>query len=318
LYDILNDRVQLLDEKGELTEAGRQAVADEAKMQELNRLRTVGLSRLDARAAEDAQARFERALELDRQEQQRQELAAEAPATERFGRIAEQQTRELKDAPTEQDAIDALKDTAQTKNTAFEEFRDAVYPLQRGQFISDREGVPERLATEERARNERLRDRIFLATREANQIKDRLAQPGVQRNAQASANLQRRLTQLEGEIKQLRAGLTRAPEAGVSMFGYPSDETPTQAADGYITLAMKEIDAARLAARRPALTGEERTDTELKLRAPFQAFIDRVSKPLQRKAVIGSIGPALQALRGNIDEVTQEAKGAPVEPELPD
>jgi hypothetical protein len=79
---------------------------------------------------------------------------------------------------------------------------------------------------------------------------------------------------------------------------------------------MKEIDAARLAARRPALTGGERTDTELKLRAPFQAFIDRVSKPTT-EGRIGSIGPALQALRGNIDEVTQEAKGAPVEKELP-
>jgi len=315
LYDILNDRVQLLDEKGELTDAGRQALADEAKMQELNRLRTVGLSKLDSRAAELAQARFERALELDRQEQQRADIAAEAPATERFGRIAEQQTRELKEAPTEEDAIQALKDSAQTKNTAFEAFRDAVYPLQRGQFLGAREGVPERLATEERTRNERLRDQIFLATREANQIKDRLAQPGVQRNAQLSANLQRRLTQLEGELKQLRAGLTRAPEAGVSMFS-TLQKNATQAADEYVAQAMKEIDAARLAARRPALTGEERTDTELKLRAPFQAFIDRVSTPTT-EGRIGSIGPALQALRGNIDEVTEEAKGAPVEPELP-
>ncbi len=305
-YDILNNRVELLDEKGELTDAGRQAVADEAKMQELNRLRTVGLSKLDARAAEDAQARFEQALELDRQEQLRQEP---------FSRMVEQQTRELKDAPTEQDAIDAFKDVPPLKNTAFEAFRDAVYPLQRGQFISDREGVPERLATEERERNQGLRDRIFLATREANQIKDRLAQPGVQRNAQASANLQRRLTQLEGEIKQLRAGLTRAPEAGTSLFSTLQRDA-TQAADAYITQAMKEIDAARLTSRRPALTGEERTDTELKLRAPFQAFIDRVSKPTT-EGRIRSIGPALQALRGNIDEVTQEAKGAPVEKELP-
>jgi nitroreductase len=312
LYDILNDRVQLLDEKGELTEAGRQAVADEAKMQELNRLRTVGLSKLDARAAEDAQARFERALELDRQEQQRQELAAEAPATERFGRILEQQTGELKEPPAAEVMPGAL---GRSKNEIFGNFSDAVRELQTGKFLSAREGVPEKFSPEEKARNEKLRDQIFLAAREENVIKDRLKQPGVVRNAALSQQLQQRLTQVQTDLKKFRSGLTRAPEAGRQLFNTLKQDA-LKAADAYVNKSIAEIEAARLAGRRPALTDQERTDIELKLRTPFQVFVDRVSST-ELKGRISSVPAALKTLEADLNEVVETAKGISPETDTP-
>jgi nitroreductase len=312
LYDILNDRVQLLDEKGELTEAGRQAVADEAKMQELNRLRTVGLSKLDARAAEDAQARFEQALELDRQEQQRQELAAEAPATERFGRILEQQTGELKEPPAAEVMPGAL---GRSKNEIFGNFSDAVRELQTGKFLSAREGVPEKFSPEEKARNEKLRDQIFLAAREENVIKDRLKQPGVVRNAALSQQLQQRLTQVQTDLKKFRSGLTRAPEAGRQLFNTLKQDA-LKAADAYVNKSIAEIEAARLAGRRPALTDQERTDIELKLRTPFQVFVDRVSST-ELKGRISSVPAALKTLEADLNEVVETAKGISPETDTP-
>ena len=312
LYDILNDRVQLFDEKGELTEAGRQAVADEAKMQELNRLRTVGLSRLDARAAEDAQARFEQALELDRQEQQRQELAAEAPATERFGRILEQQTGELKEPPAAEVMPGAL---GRSKNEIFGNFSDAVRELQTGKFLSAREGVPEKFSPEEKARNEKLRDQIFLAAREENVIKDRLKQPGVIRNAALSQQLQQRLTQVQTDLKKFRSGLTRAPEAGRQLFNTLKQDA-LKAADAYVNKSIAEIEAARLAGRRPALTDQERTDIELKLRTPFQVFVDRVSST-ELKGRISSVPAALKTLEADLNEVVETAKGISPETDTP-
>jgi nitroreductase len=311
-YDILNNRVQLLDEKGELTDAGRQAVADEAKMQELNRLRTVGLSRLDARAAEDAQARFEQALELDRQEQLRQELAAEAPATKRFGRILEQQTGELKEAPTEAIPPESL---GRSKNEIFGNFSDAVRELQTGKFLSAREGVLEKFSPEEKARNDKLRDQIFLAAREENVIKDRLKQPGVVRNAALSQQLQQRLTQVQTDLKKFRSGLTRAPEAGRRLFNTLKQDA-LKAADAYVNKSIAEIEAARLAGRRPALTDQERTDIELKLRTPFQVFVDRVSST-ELKGRISSVPAALKTLEADLNEVVETAKGIPPETDLP-
>lgn len=311
-YDILNNRVELLDEKGELTDAGRQALADEAKMQELNRLRTVGLSKLDARAAEDAQARFERALELDRQEQQRQELAAEAPATERFGRILEQQTGELKEPPAAEVMPGAL---GRSKNEIFGNFSDAVRELQTGKFLSAREGVPEKYSPEEKARNDKLRDQIFLAAREENVIKDRLKQPGVVRNAALSQQLQQRLTQVQTDLKKFRSGLTRAPEAGRRLFNTLKKDA-LKTADAYINKSMAEIEAARLAGRRPALTDQERTDIELKLRTPFQVFVDRVSST-ELKGRISSVPAALKTLEADLNEVVETAKGVPPETDTP-
>jgi nitroreductase len=312
LYDILNDRVQLLDEKGELTDAGRQAVADEAKMQELNRLRTVGLSKLDARAAEDAQARFERALELDRQEQQRQELAAEAPATERFGRILEQQTGELKEPPAAEVMPGAL---GRSKNEIFGNFSDAVRELQTGKFLSAREGVLEKYSPEEKARNDKLRDQIFLTAREENVIKDRLKQPGVIRNAALSQQLQQRLTQVQTDLKKFRSGLTRAPEAGRQLFNTLKQDA-LKAADAYVNKSIAEIEAARLAGRRPALTDQERTDIELKLRTPFQVFVDRVSST-ELKGRISSVPAALKTLEADLNEVVETAKGISPETDTP-
>jgi hypothetical protein len=281
-------------------------------MQELNRLRTVGLSRLDARAAEDAQARFERALELDRQEQQRQELAAEAPATERFGRILEQQTGELKEPPAAEVMPGAL---GRSKNEIFGNFSDAVRELQTGKFLSAREGVLEKYSPEEKARNDKLRDQIFLAAREENVIKDRLKQPGVVRNAALSQQLQQRLTQVQTDLKKFRSGLTRAPEAGRRLFNTLKQDA-LKAADAYINKSMAEIEAARLAGRRPALTDQERTDIELKLRTPFQVFVDRVSST-ELKGRISSVPAALKTLEADLNEVVETAKGVPPETDLP-
>jgi nitroreductase len=311
-YDILNNRVELLDEKGELTDAGRQAVADEAKMQELNRLRTVGLSRLDARAAEDAQARFEQALELDRQEQQRAYSKEGAPATERFGRILEQQTGELKEAPTEAIPPESL---GRSKNEIFGNFSDAVRELQTGKFLSAREGVLEKFSPEEKARNDKLRDQIFLAAREENVIKDRLKQPGVVRNAALSQQLQQRLTQVQTDLKKFRSGLTRAPEAGRRLFNTLKQDA-LKAADAYVNKSMAEIEAARLAGRRPALTDQERTDIELKLRTPFQVFVDRVSST-ELKGRISSVPAALKTLEADLNEAVETAKGIPPETDTP-
>jgi hypothetical protein len=325
LFKYLNGEVEFLNAQGELTTEGKQAVQDEAKLRELGILRLVGRQQEgEPTAAVEGRRRAEQ-TELDLES---------APGAEALGRVVEQQTAPLEEAP---DTETAERRTPYTsRNDAFLSLSDAAYALQRGQFLGRRtaaQGVP----SFEQERAEKIEKQISGVQKELETLRTAQKKAG----RQPSEERQRRITQLEGRLKTLRAGLTNLTAEGRSLYSSLVRQAE-DAANFMVDNAIKEVQADRLARGLGQMTPTEARNLETRLRIETGRFIDRVSaaerttgeveevpttrmvdgrrvpttitrqkRPPVERRPYEKLGTALQTLRNEIESTITEAKGLP-------
>lgn len=304
--------LSVFDDKGELTEAGKQAVINEVKLAKLTTLRNVGREAADAlmegRALETmaaqptkAEARFEKGVvekvsPLESQRLRDQRLAAENKVDalrealkDTEGRTPEELDTlalELRKAEAELTRVTREFDAkfgdtdveagspALNKNAAFEDFVDPIYKLQRGEFFGSRPGE-EAVQKAETERNERLKAQIDRASKDLEQVKARLLDPKMQ-NLADRMKLQQRQASLEGRVKTLTAGLTQQARKGQASFTMLVDRAK-QARDRYVQATIADINGTRAARNLPQLTSDEELKLRLQIADKFQEFIDRAS-----------------------------------------
>ena len=172
------------DAKGQLTQQGKLAVANEAILRQLAELRRLGRESKETMEAQRAE-----------------DLFAEAPTT---GEVRMQQI--AGEAGTKPKAeLEEQKVSAEfsSRNEAFESLSDSAYFLQRGSFTGDREKGAG-LAGAEETRNDALAQKVQTLKKELAQVVRKQLDP----QTQNLPSLAKRQAVLEGRIKKLEAGLT--------------------------------------------------------------------------------------------------------------
>jgi hypothetical protein len=327
--------LKIFDAKGQLTPKGKLAVANEAILRQLAQLRRLGRESketLESQRAEDLFA----AAPLKR------DVEAEA-RTEAFGKAVTQTGKPIEGISEKQRQAEAEKGPAFTsRNEAFEEFTDAAYSLQRGQFLGKRTGVTAPEA--ERQRVEALQKKINKVEDDLKFLRGQQVRVGRQ---QAPA-VQTRIAQLEGRLKTLKAGLgeEKVEKATARKLLIQKAE---RAADYLINNAINEVKADRVARGLGEMPAAEARTLETKLRIEFNQFIDRVSaaerttgemeerpvvkvvdgkivtttktelapkRPSIEQRPYEKLGPALKTLRGELEATVTEAKGLPAKGEF--
>lgn len=328
LYSYLNDEVAFLDANGQLTDAGKQAVQDEVRLRELGILRFIG--------AEAGKPTKESVAAAKAAERKKFELES-AQGADTFGAAVTQGAGPIEGVEQEEQPAPIAN-----RNEAFVALSDAAYALQRGQFLGTRtaaQGVP----SYERERSEKLQKQIDKVQDDLKLLRGRQSRGG----KQPSEAAQRRISQLEGRLKTLRAGISSAAAEGRTLYSTLVKRAET-AANYMVESSVKEVNADRVARRLPEMTNEEELALRLKLDTEVKRFVSRVSaaerttgeqekKPVGVKMVDGKpvvvekmapkappieqrpyekLNVALNTLRNTVEDTVTEAKGKPLRGEV--
>lgn len=341
---VAQDKLKVFDDKGELTDQGKQAVQNEAQLKYLERLRKVG---------QEAQ----QTLEAQRLEDEF--MAAPTRGESRMQQIAAEAQKEV--APAGEVAERVTPFTS--RNDAFLALSDASYALQKGEFLGGRETPAPVPSFEEKKVNE-LNQRVREAEAKLTEVKQKLL---ASNDPSTIANLERRKASLEGRVRTLRAGVTQRTEEArrASMLAIrdatkdlmsleerleQAQRTGTeeavknlekqvqkaegklnalrarqprslfktvlanaqQAADFLIQDAINEVKADRLARGLGQMPESEARNLETRLRVETNTFLDRVSTA-QRTTGKFEMKPKPVVRDGRI---VMEEKPSPVEPPL--
>ena len=319
--------LKMFDEKGQLTEQGKLAVANEAILRQLAELRRLGRESKETLEAQRAEDLF--AAAPTRSE------AREEDRTEAFGKAVAKAGEEATGEPELTPSV-----TYTSRNEAFEDFSDAAYKLQRGEFLGRRTGVT--VPEAERKRAETLQAKI---DRTEEDLRFLRGQGRAKR--QQSPAIEKRVGQLEGRLKTLKAGLSETKASRVTTRKLLIGKAE-RAANYLINNAITEIKADRVARGLGEMTEAESRNLEESLRKEFDTFIGRVSaaervtgevekKPVGFKMVDGKLtvvertrakAPpiqrrpyeklqvALKTLRSELEATVTEAKGRPAKGEF--
>lgn len=224
---------------------------------------------------------------------------------------------QLQGTPEERGDVDPELRLKRDNNLILSYFNDAIIGLQRGAFAGTR---PEEDPYEVE-RNQRLNRKLEAVDTEIATLRQQIQTPGT--DPRVIDNIAKRITQLEGRRKILRAGMTEAFEGAEQNFQEVVDEA-NKLADSYSENAVAEINAARAAKGLPPLEGAALSEFYKSLppgdaprvgttpslldffRGKFGEFIERASsaKASVRSAQnkIDELRRAIQALAGKTAE----------------
>lgn len=181
-------------------------------------------------------------------------------------------TRELGDEVT------AAKPTNMSRSLS--DFSDAIYPLQRGEFLGARpteltkEGKPSKVGLAEAERNKKLQAEIDTLQTKLDIVNRRLLDPGL-RNVDTRNALTRDKSKLEGEIRTKQAGLSKRP--GGKLTFSMLVKRAEKARDEYVTAAVNQVNAVRAARDLPMLQPDAERKLRQDLSGSFNEFIQRAS-----------------------------------------
>lgn len=260
--ELAQDQISLFDAEGKLTEDGKLAVANEAILRQLADLRRLGRESKETMEAQRAEDLFAAAPTKSEAETERR--------GEAFGKAVTKAGEPIPGIPEKQLIAEAERGPAYTsRNEAFADFSDAAIKLQRGEFLGKR---PDLISPEtERRREAELQKKIDKVQDDLTYLRGQQTRVGKQ---QAPA-IQRRIAQLEGREKTLKAGLsqTKAEKLTARKLLIQKAE---RSADFLINNAINEVKANRLARGLGDMPASEARDLETRLRIEFNRFMDRV------------------------------------------
>ena len=178
-----------------------------------------------------------------------------------------------KAAPSKAAELD-IEQGRKSQNELFENFSDAIYKIQRGQFAGERPSEMGGAADAAKARNERILADAEKIDEQIYAVTDRINSGTLREKERAQA--QARLGQLEGRKRQLMAGLSQTPGEYTEPLTNLQDAAGQNAAS-FIEQSLSEVNAQRIAKRLKPLNATEETRFRILMDESFSEFINRAS-----------------------------------------